>query len=523
MGLLDGLLNDPNSMAQLSLGAGLLGGGNFGQALNRGLLGYQETLNGAQDRALKKTYTQAQLDNLRSEIASREVAMQKAKQLQDFVGSLGAAQASPGMQTGPAPQSAPMLGQGITGNGGSASMPGQGINSDGGTAPMPQGPAQGGVGNNPLLGLDIAKIAKLKALGGPDLLDAFKYANDPLQLQAGSTYRDRVTGAERTIPLLDKGQVFNGGRITNIPGAVDAAAESAGALARATEGAKAQNDLTQVYDPTVGGMVFKSRAQVLSNTPQPPMPSGGGLRNMGQGMLSPDLQALIQRDAQANGIQNPTVNFNGAGPRGRYELASPPNQTTAPANMAAQPSSATLADKAGANLNDSWIKNSYEPVLTANKAADDMITNVRVARDAISKMGGTGWGTETKAQAASVLEGLGMASGNAKMYATNSQVFQNTAMNRLATVLNAATGPQTEGDAARASKQFASLGSTTDANKFILDLAEAKAQRDQAKARFYQAAQPIAREKGDLTEVDREWQKRAPSIFDMPAMKGWGK
>ena len=37
--------NDPRTMATLQLAGGLLGGGNFGQALSRGLLGYQQTMN----------------------------------------------------------------------------------------------------------------------------------------------------------------------------------------------------------------------------------------------------------------------------------------------------------------------------------------------------------------------------------------------------------------------------------------------------------------------------------------------
>ena len=44
-----GLLDDPNVRANLALGAGLLGGGNFGQAASRGLLGYEQSMGQSQE------------------------------------------------------------------------------------------------------------------------------------------------------------------------------------------------------------------------------------------------------------------------------------------------------------------------------------------------------------------------------------------------------------------------------------------------------------------------------------------
>lgn len=54
MGLL-GNFDDPAVQAQLAMGAGLLGGGSFGQALSRGLLGSQQVYGMAEDRKLKQT------------------------------------------------------------------------------------------------------------------------------------------------------------------------------------------------------------------------------------------------------------------------------------------------------------------------------------------------------------------------------------------------------------------------------------------------------------------------------------
>ena len=178
--------------------------------------------------------------------------------------------------------------------------------------------------------------------------------------------------------------------------------------------------------------------------------------------------------------------------------------------------------EAGDKINAAWLKTSYEPIVANAQTAQSLIDNTQVARDMMRKMGGTGWGTETKAVAANVLSGLGIAPENAKLFAARSQVFQKTAMDRLWTTLNAAKGPQTEGDATRAAKTYASLGNTTEANEFILDMAQAQAERDKARAKFYQNALPIAKEKGDLSEVERIWQQKMPSIFDMPVMKKWG-
>ncbi len=58
MGLLGDGWDDPKSMATLQLAAGLLGGGNFGQALGRGLHGYQNSLQAAQEIQRQKMLDQ---------------------------------------------------------------------------------------------------------------------------------------------------------------------------------------------------------------------------------------------------------------------------------------------------------------------------------------------------------------------------------------------------------------------------------------------------------------------------------
>jgi hypothetical protein len=182
-----------------------------------------------------------------------------------------------------------------------------------------------------------------------------------------------------------------------------------------------------------------------------------------------------------------------------------------------------LTSENASKVNDVWLKSSYTPIVESKGATTATLDSINQSRAAMTAMGGTGWGTETKATAANVLAGLGIGGKNAEMYATNAQTFQQAAMTRLQSELALQKGPQTEGDAERQSATYAALKNTPQANTYILDSAQAKAERDLMKARFYESALPIASKKGDLQEIDREWNKRAPSLFSMPSMQKWVK
>jgi hypothetical protein len=197
-----------------------------------------------------------------------------------------------------------------------------------------------------------------------------------------------------------------------------------------------------------------------------------------------------------------------------------PSTSSGLPGIAVKPDQVKAVEDATGGLNKDWIDNTYKPVKALGESAQARIEQANIARAALSK-GLGGWGDQTKAAAANVLSGLGLASDKVKDYAADAQIFQKVAMERLWSTLNDAAGPQTEGDANRASKTYASLSNTPKANAFILDLAQAQAERDKMRANFYNHAQPVAKAKGDLTEVDREWQTRMPSIFDMPSMKSW--
>ena len=462
----------------------------IGGALGAAGQQYMGARSQAMESAQKKKLYDAQIANYTSEAEARAAAAAQKKRQQDLLASIFGGS------------------QGISPGAFSPSIDGRGP-----TMPPSMAGQQSAIGN-----LSIDDVAKLKAIGGVDLMDAFKWANDPLKLEQGSTYRDRISGKERFMPKVSDGIAPNAdGFYGALPGYAQAQASIEGAKAGAVEGAKAALDLVDV--PQSDGTTVKMpRAQAVAAL-------GGNKPMENRGApVSPSLQAAIEADAKANGITNPVANFQGNPANGGFMLSSEKpapklGQTQSPAEAGRQ----KTITEAGGKINDAWLRTSYEPVITTGQAAQSLIESTSVARDALAKMGKTGWGTETKAAAAGILAGLGVAPENAKMFAANAQVFQAKAMDNLWVKLNAAKGPQTEGDAQRASQTWAALKNTPEANAFILDFAQAQAERDKVKASFYQNAMPIARDKGDLSEVDREWGKRTPSIFDMPSMKKWSK
>ena len=161
-----------------------------------------------------------------------------------------------------------------------------------------------------------------------------------------------------------------------------------------------------------------------------------------------------------------------------------------------------------------------QPSLDAGKTATDLQSSIQAVRNVDMN---TGWGAEQKAAGAAMLEGLGINVGNSKLFASSAQKFQSVAMDKLLTTLAAQKGPQTEGDSTRAQQTFVKLSNTPDANAFIMDFAQAKANMDQRRAQYYEQALPLAQKAGDLTRVDREWRKIQGSVWADPVLQPWAK
>jgi hypothetical protein len=366
--------------------------------------------------------------------------------------------------------------------------------------PTPQ--VQMGGGDAELRRIGSLAIAGLP--GAKEILDIYKYKNTPVNAPANSWSINPVSGQRTYNADAAKGLTVGNNGIERLHGSENIAG-LAGDAAAATEAAKANLDLVDI--PMSDGTSKKmSRADAVKMLSQ-----GNSMPSVGTRQPTAQEQALIAQDAQKNGIQNPFINL---------------SQKSAVAGQTQSPTDAGQVKNvidAGGKINDTWLKTTYEPTIVNGQAAQSIIDNTGIARTAMRSMGGTGWGTDAKAAGANILAGLGVASNNVEAYASNAQLFQKASSERLWSVLNNAKGPQTEGDAARAKQTYGQLANTPQANEFIFDLAQANAERDKAKASFFDNALPIARQSGDLSEVSREWSKRMPSIFDMPSMKRWKK
>ncbi|USE79477.1 hypothetical protein NDR89_23080 [Cupriavidus gilardii] len=419
---------DAARMGLLSAGLGILANntGHYGAAMPAlaagGLAGIQGYRN-AKDNALVERYRAAQIGQM-------EQAMAKQQALQSLLADrFGRNQQSPSQS-------------------GAVATP-----VAGGTTPTATAiPAQGGG-----FPLSLNDVSMLKAMGGPDLFDQYKYATDGVKRDAGAYYQNPITGETRYYTRLADGQTMGpNGQVSTAPGYAQSVGQIEGARAQAQEAAKAGLDLVAVPDGR-GGSVMMPRAQAAAVL-------GGG---------------------QAGGF------------------GTTPSQ---------------VVTDAATSINDNFLKNSYQPVVDAGRSASDMQANISALRAIPLE---TGWGTEAVASAANVLTSLGIAPKSAEALAANAQKFQSVAMDRLMTTLMAQKGPQTEGDAQRASQTFAKLSNRPEANQFILDLAQAKANQDQRRAAFYEQALPLAQKSGDLQRIDREWQKIRGSIWNDPALQRW--
>lgn len=465
-GLLD-FLQTPDAQ----LGMQLLAAGGYsptpigaGQRIAGALQNYQQQqVTGAQQQlALQKATQEMQLSRL---LASR------------FAG--GAPGAAGGGSRGVVP--AP-VGGAPAGSGGGGADGGAGVAASSGSAG----------GAYPLSLNDIGLMTAMGMKGADNLFSQYKYATDGVQQVAGNYYKDPMTGAVKYMPKIDNGMDFApDGSIRPARGYVDANAAikgtEAGATTAATEAAK--------YPYTVGADRQRQTTAASLDT-QPVVGADGNTYYV------PRL-AVATGSAAGGGTGGPAGAGGAPGQGGGFMAGRNP-----------------ITQQSAIELNNNWVKSAYQPTLDNGKLASDLSANIQAVRNIDLN---TGWGAETKASAAAMLEGLGIAPANAKLFASNAQKFQSVAMDRLLTTLGAQKGPQTEGDAQRAQQTFVKLGNTPEANAFILDFAQAKANQDQRKAQFYEAALPVAQKAGDLTRVDREWRKIQGSIWADPTLQRWSR
>lgn len=517
---------DPKSQAIMALAGGLMGGD-----WKKGLLDYGSTMSASKEAEFKKKIQQAQLDKYVADIDmdKQKILLEQGKAkrsgdkdafMQNWLSGAGGEVATPNMP--------------VTGTPESGASP---------TGVRGRADPFAGVDKRALM-LDYMQNDGKKMGDWVNDRTAPKWVNIDGNL-VNTNAQGFQGGFQAGFKVNENGQGVawqpNGsGGLTF--GAPEGAMDTFRAYKNIEQGVKDNNTLATPITLTNGKTILATNKQLLDEArgqaPQQPMQArpmtapqqptqanktpwispdkqSGILEILNQELRNPrntpeDIAGIKREIARAGG--NPQATAPQSAPSFGLEIQS----------QAGKDAQKLTSDNAG-KVNDVWLKSSYTPVVESKGATAATIDSINQSRAAMNAMGGTGWGTETKATAANVLTGLGIGGKNAEMYATNAQTFQQAAMTRLQSELALQKGPQTEGDSTRQAATYAALKNTPQANSYILDSAQAKAERDLMKAKFYESALPIASKKGDLQEIDREWNKRAPSLFSMPSMQKWNK
>lgn len=270
MGLLGDSFDDPKTQANLMLAAGLLGGGGFGQAMGRGLQGYQSVLSADAERQANKAYREAQIEQLKSQAAENRLKVEQQQSMQGLLGSI----------FGPKPTA----------------------QASAGDAYMPGMPSAGEMQPGGLKTSSLDEIARLRASGGPDLVSAWEKAQTGLQLEAGKYYLNPQTGKVQYMADPTKGVGIVDGVVAPLAGAAQSLASIEGAKAFETERAKAQFDPLKVYNSETQQDEYKPRSQVVGQNAVPQVQGWAGLTNA--------QKAMIQADMAKNPNPNPTIASN---------------------------------------------------------------------------------------------------------------------------------------------------------------------------------------------------------------------
>lgn len=495
MGLLDmlqGFSDNPAAQqgllaAGLGMLAGNTGGVSTGQALGRGgLLGLQ-AYGGAQEAAQKAEQMKQQmaLQDTETQMKQQQMAI-----LQRDANNKSAMDNY--LLTGQPPSVSAAIGA---------------------TPPAPPAPSMGGVGGAP------GGTSAAGAPGGPGSATTAALAGGGMA----------PSGAPMPPPMAPQaapadasaGGTPDGGPLANMSPGKRAAIMADRAY---NDGKGIANLLNPNIEITPSGVVFdKTSGKVISTVPVVDMPTGRGSQlGMGPGgqfQVAPvaggdTLAANRARTDQQ--IKSEGAYREVEGPGGVKRLVTEAEIRANPALGVTQRSpEVSQALQLG---NTDFMTRSYTPTLTAGDAATNDKADIQAMRSIPAT---TGWGAENAGKAASILGALGFK--DPEKFAGDQQTFNNVALSKLNQNLAAQKGPQTEGDAVRAARTFASLGNTPQANKFILDYAEAQANLKQRKASYYAEMLPEAQKTGDLGRIEREWRKIQGSIWNDPLMSSYAQ
>jgi hypothetical protein len=306
---------------------------------------------------------------------------------------------------------------------------------------------------------------------------------------------------------------LGGLRVSPIQGMQEAAAGLEGAKTRATEGARASFDLVDVPDGR-GGNIKMTRAQAIQVL-------GGGYQPTGQQDIPLEVMAAARTGrpftAQVPPGGAPQINYQ-PGILGSGSYGGGIGRSLTKAEEAAQVGRVNTQQGVTNSLNDDFVKNSYRPVMDAADRAGNVLARVQALQKS-GMLDKTGWGATQRLYAGSVLAAMGVK--DASNYAADGETFRKLLMDTNWELLNAAKGPQTEGDAQRALQTFVQLGNQPAANRFILDYTAAASRLAKEKAKHYAEEVQQRGVNSDLSKVEQTWFEKNRSLWDQPEMKKW--
>lgn len=383
-------------------------------------------------------------------------------------------------------------------------------------------------------GMTVEQAMSLAARTGrkeSDVLAAWKQANEGIIRKPGEVSDYGNGRMSMPIPAVDKNQQLQpdgkgGWRTSVLPGAAQATSEMTSAqelpkafIQQAGQGSiRKMSDGTERYVPASEENPSLSRLMSAAtesgiNRPLLGAPQAAqSIPSVGAYQPSAQDRAVIEADAAKNGVQSPFINFTkpNAQPEAAQSAAMKPGM-----GAYGQSDSQRQADVNVGTLNKGFLEKEYPAAVAKRETSTATLGQVATMRNAIDNGLVTGWTTPVRATAAAMLSSFGYK--DADKLASNAQTFNQAVQQKVYEGLNAATGPQTEGDAKRFTQTLANLGNTPAANQFQLDMAEAMARKDIEKAAFFDKFIPKAG--ADAYKVAAFWREHEKSVWKDPILQ----
>lgn len=177
-----------------------------------------------------------------------------------------------------------------------------------------------------------------------------------------------------------------------------------------------------------------------------------------------------------------------------------------------------VAEKAEAGARGKMLVDEYKAISDQARVGARALPALEANLTTLDNGFKTGFGTEAKAVGARILASLGVK--DAERYATDAQTFLANASDAVLQRQLEQKGPQTEADAQRITQTGAQLGSTIEANRFLLSVAKAQIKRGQAQRDFYDA---WFRKNKTYDGAENAWYQSegGQSLFERPELKAY--